>query len=67
MDRFKGLELGTRNEQVQGRPAFWGFIAMNGTELYGETTVPKLGKIEAPHGPGLGLDPNPAVRDKFRV
>lgn len=40
---------------------------MNGTELYGETTVPKLGKIEAPHGPGLGLDPNPAVRDKFRV
>ena len=28
------------------------------TELYGETTVPKPGKIEAPHGPGLGLNPN---------
>ncbi|MGB8107094.1 MAG: hypothetical protein WCF47_22735 [Pseudolabrys sp.] len=40
---------------------------MNGTELYGETTVPKLGKIEAPHGAGLDLDPTPAVRDKFRV
>ena len=25
---------------------------MIGTELYGETTVPKPGKIEAPHGPG---------------
>ena len=36
-----------------------------GTELYGETTVPKPGKIEAPRGPGLGPDPNPAVRDKF--
>ncbi|MFZ0104849.1 MAG: hypothetical protein WAL49_21435 [Pseudolabrys sp.] len=44
-----------------------GFMAMNGTELYGETTVPKLGKIEAPHGAGLDLDPTPAVRDKFRV
>jgi len=40
---------------------------MIGTELYGETTVPKPGKIEAPHGPGLGFYSNPAVRDKFRV
>ena len=37
------------------------------TELYGEATVPKQGKIQVPHGPGLGLDPNPAVLDKFRV
>jgi hypothetical protein len=44
-----------------------GFNGKIGTELYGETTVPKPGKIEAPHGTDLGLDPNPAVRDKFRV
>jgi L-alanine-DL-glutamate epimerase-like enolase superfamily enzyme len=36
-------------------------------ELYGEATVPKRGKIQVPHGPGLGLDPDPAVLDKFRV
>ena len=46
----------------RARPAFWGFMAMIGTELYGETTIPKPGKIEAPHGPGVGLDLNPAVR-----
>ncbi|MHB8727113.1 MAG: mandelate racemase/muconate lactonizing enzyme family protein [Casimicrobiaceae bacterium] len=37
------------------------------TELYGEATIPKLGKIKVPQGPGLGLDPDPAVLDKFRV
>ena len=40
---------------------------MNGTGLYDKTTAPEPGKIEAPHGAGLGLDPNPAERDKFRV
>ena len=37
------------------------------TELYGEAMVPKQGKIKVPRGPGLGLDPDPAVLDKFRV
>lgn len=37
------------------------------SELYGEATVPKQGKIKVPRGPGLGLDPDLAVLDKFRV
>ncbi|MET0168080.1 MAG: hypothetical protein ABW318_24205 [Vicinamibacterales bacterium] len=42
----------------RGSTDLWGFMAWIVTELYGETTVPKPGKIEAPHGPGLGLNPN---------
>ena len=36
-------------------------------ELYGEATVPKNGKIKVPAGPGLGLEPIPAVLERFRV
>ena len=36
-------------------------------ELYGEATVPKNGKIKVPPGPGLGLEPIPAVLERFRV
>ena len=36
-------------------------------ELYGEATVPKQGKVKVPVGPGLGLDPIPAVLERFRI
>jgi L-alanine-DL-glutamate epimerase-like enolase superfamily enzyme len=36
-------------------------------ELYGEATVPINGKIRVPPGPGLGLEPIPAVLERFRV
>jgi L-alanine-DL-glutamate epimerase-like enolase superfamily enzyme len=37
------------------------------TELYGKATVPVGGKIKVPQGPGLGLDPDLSVLERFRV
>ena len=36
-------------------------------ELYGGSTTPQDGYVRVPQGPGLGLDPNPAVIEKYRV
>ena len=36
-------------------------------EIYGEATIPKEGWISVPDAPGLGLDPDPAVVEKFRI
>ncbi|PWT75327.1 MAG: L-alanine-DL-glutamate epimerase [Proteobacteria bacterium] len=35
--------------------------------LYGNAGVPKNGSIAVPMGPGLGLDPDPAVVQRYRV
>jgi D-galactarolactone cycloisomerase len=37
------------------------------TELYGGATVPKQGRVPVPRGPGLGLEPDPKVLEKFAV
>jgi D-galactarolactone cycloisomerase len=37
------------------------------TELYGGATVPKQGRVAVPRGPGLGLEPDPKVLEKFAV
>jgi len=36
-------------------------------EIYGEATIPKQGWVRVPNAPGLGLDPDPSVIEKFRV
>jgi L-alanine-DL-glutamate epimerase-like enolase superfamily enzyme len=36
-------------------------------ELYCGATTPKGGKVSVPGGPGLGLDPDPDVIDRYRV
>ena len=36
-------------------------------ELYGGATTPRDGFVMVPQGPGLGLDPSPAVIEKYRV
>jgi len=36
-------------------------------EIYGEATIPKEGWVRVPDAPGLGLDPDPAVIEKFRI
>ena len=36
-------------------------------EIYGGATVPVNGTIAVPTGPGLGLDPDPAVIERYRV
>jgi D-galactarolactone cycloisomerase len=36
-------------------------------DLYGGATVPKNGRIAVPTAPGLGLDPNLAIVDKYRI
>jgi D-galactarolactone cycloisomerase len=37
------------------------------SELYGGATVPKHGRVAVPRGPGLGLEPDPKVIEKFAV
>jgi D-galactarolactone cycloisomerase len=46
-------------------PVEWLFVDME-TTLYGDAIVPKDGKIRVPTGPGLGMDPDPAVVARFR-
>jgi len=36
-------------------------------ELYGDATVPKNGKIKVPTAPGLGLEPDPRILERFKV
>lgn len=36
-------------------------------ELYGGATLPRDGMVDVPSGPGLGLEPDPAVIEKYRV
>jgi D-galactarolactone cycloisomerase len=37
------------------------------SELYGGATLPKHGRVAVPRGPGLGLEPDPKVIEKFAV
>src|SRR4029079_7713186 len=41
-------------------PVEWLFVDME-TTLYGDAIIPRSGKIQVPAGPGLGIDPDPAV------
>ena len=36
-------------------------------ELYGGATLPKTGFIEVPKGPGLGIEPDPDIINRYRV
>ena len=36
-------------------------------ELFGAATVPVNGRVKVPKGPGLGLEPDPSIIDRFRV
>lgn len=36
-------------------------------ELFGNATVPSGGKVRVPDGPGLGLEPDAAAIERFRV
>jgi len=36
-------------------------------ELYGDAAVVRDGRLRVPAGPGLGVDPDPAVIDRYRV
>jgi D-galactarolactone cycloisomerase len=36
-------------------------------ELYGGATTPRQGKVAVPTAPGLGLDPDLGVIDRYRV
>lgn len=36
-------------------------------ELYGGATLPQRGRVPVPRAPGLGLDPDPRVIDRYRV
>jgi L-alanine-DL-glutamate epimerase-like enolase superfamily enzyme len=44
----------------------WRFFDLQ-TRLYGDDLVPKRGSIPVPQGPGLGLEPDPAVIQRYRV
>jgi L-alanine-DL-glutamate epimerase-like enolase superfamily enzyme len=44
----------------------WRFFDLE-TRLYGEQGVPRNGNIAVPQGPGLGLDPDEAVIQRYRV
>ena len=46
-------------------PVEWLFVDME-TTLYGDAIIPRSGKIQVPAGPGLGIDPDPAVIARFR-
>ena len=34
--------------------------------IYGDALTPKAGRISVPQGPGLGIDPDPAVISAYR-
>jgi L-alanine-DL-glutamate epimerase-like enolase superfamily enzyme len=36
-------------------------------ELWGESTIPRGGRVAVPTGPGLGMDPDPETIRRFRV
>ena len=36
-------------------------------ELYGGDTLPEAGMVSVPADPGLGLDPDPEVIERYRV
>jgi L-alanine-DL-glutamate epimerase-like enolase superfamily enzyme len=35
--------------------------------LYGDAITPRNGQIAVPQGPGLGIDPDPKVIERYRV
>lgn len=47
-------------------PVEWLWYDLEAT-LYGDAIVPRDGWVDVPTGPGLGLDPDPAVIAKYRV
>ena len=50
----------------QGSLVEWRYFDLE-ARLYGGEGVPTDGAITVPHGPGLGLDPDPAVIQRYRV
>jgi L-alanine-DL-glutamate epimerase-like enolase superfamily enzyme len=50
----------------QGSLVEWRYFDLE-ARLYGSDGVPKDGSIAVPLGPGLGLDPDPAVIERYRV
>jgi L-alanine-DL-glutamate epimerase-like enolase superfamily enzyme len=50
----------------QGSLVEWRYFDLE-ARLYGGEGVPTDGAITVPHGPGLGLDPDPGVIQRYRV
>jgi L-alanine-DL-glutamate epimerase-like enolase superfamily enzyme len=50
----------------QGSLIEWRFFDLE-ARLYGDAGVPRDGSIGVPHGPGLGMDPDPRVVERYRA
>jgi L-alanine-DL-glutamate epimerase-like enolase superfamily enzyme len=63
-----GLLAGIHVNAAAGRDSLveWRFFDLE-ARLYGDELVPKQGSIAVPQGPGLGLEPDPAVIQRYRV
>lgn len=46
-------------------PIEWLYTGMT-TTLYGDAIMPRHGRVTIPHGPGLGIEPDPKVIAEFR-
>jgi L-alanine-DL-glutamate epimerase-like enolase superfamily enzyme len=53
--------LGTADSMIE-----WRFFDLE-APIYGDALSPKDGRISVPQGPGLGLDPDPAVISAYRT
>ena len=51
----------------RGVPIFERLYCDFDAELYAGATLPEAGKLQVPTGPGLGIDPDPAVIARYRV
>ena len=55
------------NASQRGVPLFERLYCDFEAELYGGATLPVRGKLQVPRGPGLGLEPDLAMVDRYRV
>jgi L-alanine-DL-glutamate epimerase-like enolase superfamily enzyme len=53
--------LGTTDSMIE-----WRWFDLEAI-IYGRALGPKHGRISVPQGPGLGIDPDPDVVEKFRL
>jgi L-alanine-DL-glutamate epimerase-like enolase superfamily enzyme len=64
-----GLLAGVHASAALGGPKSiveWRYFDLE-AQLYGDAIVPKDGRLAVPHGPGLGLEPNPDVIRDYRI
>lgn len=52
---------------LRSTPVFERLFCDFEAELWGDATVPVKGVVKVPQGPGIGLDPDPAVMSRYRV